>query len=125
MKIDTLSTEDHLVMREVSLDLKKGDVIAFWSDMDLVYEGEVEVRMRVRVLKDEEDLTLLEIDPMEKSVTVGEVKTSRGGHTEWSFTGRNQEWTAPEDGTYVFKAILTASESPGLVINKAELVLKQ
>lgn len=125
MQIDSLSTEEHMVMREVALPLKKGGEIAFWSDMDLEYDGEVELRMRVRVLKDGTDLELLEIDPLAMNVTVGETRTSMGGHTDWSFTGRNHVWMVPEDGTYVFKAILTASENPSLIINKAGLVLKQ
>lgn len=125
MQIDSLSTEEHLVMREVSLPLKKGEEIAFWSDMDLEYYGEVELRMRVRVLKDDTDLELLEIDPLAMNVTVGETRTSMGEHTNWSFSGKNHVWKVPEDGTYVFKAILTASENPSLIINKAGLLLKQ
>ena len=125
LSIDSLSTPDRLVMREASLPLKQGETVAFWSHMDLAYDGEVPLRFRVRVLRGDSDLTLLEIDPMVKNITTGETKTSVGDHTEWSFTGKNQEWTVPQDATYTFKAILTAEESPGLKINKAELLLKQ
>jgi len=125
LPIDTLSTPDHLVMREAMLDLKKGDVIALWSHMGLAYDGDAALRMRVRVVKNDADLQLFELDPMEKNVTVGETRTELNGHTEWSFTGKNAEYTVPEDGAYTFKAILTAEENPSLVIRKAELVLKQ
>jgi hypothetical protein len=125
LPIDTLSTPDHLVMREATLNLKKGDVLALWSHMDLAYDREAALRMRVRVVKDDADLQLLELDPMEKNVTIGETKTEINSHTEWRFTGKNGEYTVPEDGAYTFKAILTAEENPSLVIRKAELVLKQ
>ena len=125
LSIDTLSTPETLVMREATLDLKKDDVIALWSHVDIAYDGTAALRMRVRVVKDDADLQLFELDPMEKNVTIGEAKTELNGHTEWSFTGRNGEYPVPEDGAYTFKAILTAEENPSLVIRKAELVLKQ
>lgn len=125
LSIDTLSTPDVLVMREATLNLKKDDRIALWSHLDMAYDGMAALTMRVRVVKDDADLQLFELDPTEKNVTVGETKTELNGHTEWSFTGKNAEYTAPEDGAYTFKAILTAEENPSLVIRKAELVLKQ
>ena len=125
LTIDTLSTPDRFVMREATLELKKDDVIGLWSHLDLAYDGAAALRMRVRVVKDDNDLQLLELDPMEKNVTVGETKTELNGRTEWSFTGKNAEYTAPEDGAYTFKAIVTAEENPSLVVRKAELVLKQ
>ncbi len=125
LAIDTLSTPDRLVMRESMLNLQKDDVIALWSHLDMAYDGAAALTMRVRVVKDDADLQLFELDPMEKNVTIGETKTEINGHTEWSFTGKNGEYTVPEDGAYTFKAILTAEEHPSLVVRKAELVLKQ
>ncbi|MBK8500410.1 MAG: hypothetical protein IPL52_16715 [Flavobacteriales bacterium] len=125
LAIDTLSTPDHFVMREATLNLKKGDEIALWSRMDMAYDGQADLRMRVRVVKDDADLQLFELDPTEKNVTVSETRTEFNGRTEWSFTGKNAEYTVPEDGAYTFKAILTAEENPSLRIRKAELLLKQ
>ena len=67
----------------------------------------------------------MEIDPMEKNITLGETKISVNGKVDWSFTGRNTSLTFDEDGEYTFKAILVASNNPTLKINQAELVLKQ
>ena len=125
LSIDSLSTPELLDMAEATVALQQGDVVAFWSDMDVAYDGEPELRFRVRILRGDTDLTLLEIDPMEMNVTMGENKTTVGEHTEWSFTGRNQEWTSPANGSYTFKAILTAAEGSVVRINKADLVLKQ
>lgn len=125
MTIDSLSTPDHLVMGEATLPLKKQEEIAFWSHMSLAYDGEVDLRFRVRVLRGDSDLTLLEIDPLEKNITMGETRTDLNGHVEWTFTGKNHTWVVPDDATYTFKAILTEESNPGLRINKAELLLKK
>lgn len=125
LTIDSLSSPDHLVMGEATLPLKQGGAVSFWSHMDMAYDGEAALLFRVRVLRGDSDLTLLEIDPTEKNITVGETRTDIGGHTTWSFTGKNHEWTVPDDATYTFKAILTADENSSLKINKAELLLKQ
>lgn len=125
VSIDTLSTPDHLVMGEATLNLKKDDQVALWSHLDMAYDGQADLRMRVRVVKDDADLQLFELDPTKKNVTVGETKTELNGHTEWSFTGKNAVYAVPEDGAYTFKAILTAEENASLVVRKAALVLKQ
>lgn len=125
MAVDSLSTPDHLVMGQATLPLKQGEEIAFWSHMDLGYDGDAALRFRVRVLRGDSDLTLLEIDPLRSNITTGETKSTIGDHTQWSFTGKNHVWTVPEDATYTFKAILTAEENSSLRINKAELLLKQ
>ncbi|MEO1053488.1 MAG: hypothetical protein AAFX87_22830 [Bacteroidota bacterium] len=125
LPINGVSSPDSLIMKETSLNLKKGDEIAFWSEMDMAYEGDVGLRFRVEVLKDGEAHGGLEIDPTEKNITAGEVKTSLMGKTNWRFTGRNTSVDIDEDGNYTFKAILVASENPSLVIEKAELVIKK
>lgn len=125
LTIDSVSTDAHIVDREAMLSLKKGDKIALWSHMDLSYDGNVELRFRVRMLKDGTEMPMMDVDPFDRSVTVFETKSEMGGHTNWSFTGKNKVVDIAEDGTYTFKAILIASESPGLQIRKAELLLKQ
>ena len=126
LTVDTISTEARLVEREVSLPLKKDDEIAIWSHMDLAYDGDAVLRFKVRIVQpDSTELPMLELDPMEKNITVGEVKSDLGGHTEWSFTGKNHEVKIPADGTYTFKTILVAQDNASLQVKKAELILKK
>ena len=126
LPINEISTDDNnLILKETSIDLKKDDEIAIWSDMDIEYEGDVALRFRIEVLKNGEKLGGLEIDPTNKNITIGEIKTSIMGKTDWSFQGKNSEIKIEDDGNYTFKAILVASENPSLVINKAEVVLKK
>lgn len=125
LPINVVSSKDSTIIKEVTLDLKKNDEIVFWSEMDIEYEGDVEMRFRVQAIRDTVIIGQLEIDPTEKNVTLGESKLSLMGKTSWSFTGRNTQITIENDGKYVFKALLAASDNPTLKINKAELVIKK
>ncbi|UOQ70755.1 hypothetical protein [Hymenobacter cellulosilyticus] len=125
LPVNTISTPGQEVVKEAALQLQKGDEVALWSDMDLAYEGEAPVRFQVQVLQNGQPYQQLELDPTEKNVTVGEVKTSVNGKTNWSFSGKNGSLTIPATGTYTFKARLVAAPNPTLKITKAELVLKK
>ena len=123
--INTISSVENPVVVERSLDLKKGEEIAFWSEMDMEYKGTVDLRFRVDVVKDGAEYDQLEINPLEKNITIGEVKTEIMGDTDWSFEGKNGEIEIQEDGAYVFKAWFEASDNPSLNLKQAELILRK
>ena len=123
--INEASSENNLIAKEATLDLKKGDEIVFWSEMDIEYEGNVEFQFRVQITKDGQAYGGLEIDPLEKNVTLSEMKTTIANKTNWSFTGRNTKIEIEQDGRYGFKAALMTSENPTLKIEKAELIIKK
>ncbi|QJX48527.1 hypothetical protein HMJ29_17030 [Hymenobacter taeanensis] len=125
LPINAISTQGHEVVREVSVQLKKDENIAVWSDMDMAYEGEAPVQFQVEMLKDGKAFNQLAIDPTDKNITIGEVKTSINGKTNWRFSGKNAAFTVPENATYLFRARLVAADNPSLKIEKAELVLKK
>lgn len=125
LQINQLSSEGNLVVKETTLDLKKDDEIAIWSDMDIEYEGDVDLRFRVEILKNGEKMGGFEIDPTKKNITTGEVKTTLMDKTSWSFSGKNSEITIEEDAQYTFKGILVASENPSLKVTKAEVFFRK
>ncbi len=125
LKINELSPENSLVIKEATLDFKKGDEIGIWSDIDIEYEDDIVLRFRIGVSKDGEQHGRFEIDPTEKSITTGELKTSIMGKTNWRFMGKNTKIEIEEDGEYTFKGLLVASDNPSLKITKAEIVLKK
>lgn len=125
LQINQLSTEENLVIKETTMDLKKDDEIGIWSDMDIEYEGDVALRFRVEVWKDGEQIGTFEIDPTDKNITMGEVKTTVMGKTEWSFSGKNSEYKIEADGKYTFKGILVSSENSSLKVTKAEVFFKK
>jgi len=123
--INQVSTPEKILTKQIRVDLKKGDEIAFWSEMDMEYEGQVGLRFRVKILHDGKEYTSLEIDPANKNITIGEFKSTIKDKTKWRFKGRNTKIRIKEDGTYTFVSQLIASENSTLKINKAELVLKK
>lgn len=124
--VNQISVNDsNLIIKETSLALKKGDEIGIWSDMDVEYEGDVYLRFKLEIWKNGAKLGGLEIDPMEKNITIGEVKTTLMDKTNWSFTGKNTEITIEEDANYTFKAILVAVSNTTLIVKKAEIILKK
>jgi hypothetical protein len=126
LSINKLSTSDNnLYMQEAKLNLKKGETISFWSDMDMEYTGDVELRFKVEILKNETSIGILEINPTEKNITLGEVKTTIMDKTTWRFQGKNSQIEIEEDAAYRFKAILVGNNNSSLVLSKAELVLKK
>ena len=126
MPINHVSTnDDNLIIQELSLDLEEGEDISIWSDMDIAYEGEVSLRFRIDVLKVGETIANLTLDPTDKNITIGEVKKSIMGKTDWRFSGKNSVFEIEESGRYTFKGILIASDNQSLEVNKAEVVLKK
>ena len=125
LAINQVSSSENLVSQEATVSLEAGDQIVFWSDMDMEYTGDVEIRFRISIKKGEDPYGNLEIDPTEKDLTMGETKTTLNGKTSWSFSGQNAVFNVHEDGSYTFQAILVASENTSLAIKKAELVLKK
>jgi hypothetical protein len=125
LPINQVSSEDNLIKKEASVILEAGDEIAFWFEMDMEYEGDVTILFRISISKDGKDLGSMDVDPRKKDMTMGEVKTSLGDKTTWSFSGRGAILPITENGNYKFEAILLASDNPSLIIKKAELVLKK
>ncbi|MCF1190172.1 hypothetical protein LRR18_01145 [Mangrovimonas sp. AS39] len=126
LPINKVSTsEENYFEKETSLNLKKGDKIAFWSEMDFEYSGEESFLFRFRVYKNDEPFAILEFDPTNKNITIGEIKSTIGNKTKWSFTGKNKELKIKEDGKYTFKGILKTTKNPSLIVNKAIVVIKK
>jgi hypothetical protein len=123
--VNAVSTNNNIILKEVTLDLKKGDEIIFWSDMDLEYEGDVDLRFRIQFMKDGKEFGGLEIDPLKKNLTIGETKLTLQNKTTWRFTGRNTKVQIEDDAKYTFKALLASSDNPTLKINKAEIIIKK
>ncbi len=119
-----VSTDFDTVMGVATLALHKNDKVTVWSDMDMEYDGDLGMAFRIRLLRDTSIVQEFRVDPREKNVTVGEVKTSFGNHTSWRFTGKNTSITIPEDGNYTVQAILVCSDPAVLTVRKAEVVLK-
>ncbi|MGR7814316.1 hypothetical protein [Lacinutrix undariae] len=126
LSINQASTDStNTITRTTTLHLKKGETIAFWSQMDFKYTNNVNLNFKVNVLKDKKPYTQLDINPIKKNITINEVKKVVNNNVTWRFKGKNTTLQIIEDGTYTFNAYVLASKNPTLQITKAELILKK
>lgn len=126
LPINKISTdEDNLIIKETTIDLKKGEKIDFWSEIDLESEGELALEFRVRMFKEGEELEMFEVFPFQGNITMNEKKVQMNNKTTWSFSKKNISKTIKEDGKYTFAAILVSNNNEKLKLNKAELVIRK
>ena len=119
------TSNKELIIKEATLDLKKGDAISFWTEMDMEYEDDVAMVYTVEIWKDTVKQGGFKLNAMETNPTLYEVKTSFGNKTSWSYTGKMERLGIESDGKYTFKAVINSSDNPTLVLKKAELILKK
>jgi hypothetical protein len=119
-----VSTPEKLTYQRTKLTLAKGEKIQFWADMDIAYDGPLELEFFVQLPK-ALGIPSQRLDPLHTSLTVGEVKTVVGEHTTRSFSGRMGSFEAPATGEYDFGTLLLSSGNPTLQIKKADLVFKK
>lgn len=124
LPITELSNEE-LKFKEASLDLVKGDEIGCWTDMDIEFEGELELSYGIEVYRDGEMLNVYQMDAFSPNITLMESKVQVGNSVDWSYLGKIGSIAIEEDGNYTFKAVLQSSYYPTLKIERADLVLKK
>ncbi len=111
--------------KKMELSLKQGEILRFWADMDLEYDGSVDMIYSIRLVKGNDTLVVPDLNPFEKKITVGEVKTTVMGKTKWRFSGQMHTIDIKEGGTYTLLAAFSSSLNNSLKLNKADLVLKK
>lgn len=89
------------------------------------YEGSLGLEYQLLVIKDADTLNFFKLDPEDKDITMGEVKTQFRGNTSWRFSGRIGQFTIDEEGSYTFSSLLISSPNESLELSKADLVLKK
>lgn len=125
IKVESISTEENYDWKTIELDLKAGDKIHLWSEMDMDYEGELTLLYQIQIIKKSDTLGYIKFNPMEKDITLGEIKTSIGNKTSWKFTGHADFWNVKEEGHYFLRAVLVSNANESLKLNKSEIVLKK
>ena len=125
VSIDQLSTEGNIQSKSITLDLKNGDKLSYWADMNIEFEGELALEFQVRLTFNEKQLGARSFNPFDRDITMGEVKSTLLNKTTWRFSGRMKHFTIPEDGKYTFEVILLSNGNETFKMNKADLVFKK
>jgi hypothetical protein len=119
-----VATPEKMVYQRTKLKLTKGEKIQLWADLDIAYDGPLELEFFVQLPK-AMAIPSLRLDPLNTSLTVGEVKTVVNQHTTRSFTGRMATFEAPATAEYDFGTLFLSSNNPTLQVKKAALVFKK
>lgn len=119
-----MSHPGDLVPKYSFVQMKKGDKIAIWSDMDFNYIGVLKMTVILELYLQDTLHETIELSPLERNMVLDEVKEKQGSRTNWKFLSKNKEVTIKEDGNYKCIAYLKTSNG-SFNENKAEIVLKR
>lgn len=119
-----VATPEKMAYQTTKLKLTKGEKIQLWADMNIAYDGPLELEFFMQLPK-ALGLPSQRLDALHTNLTVGEVKTVVNEHTTRSFSGRMGSFEAPATAEYNFGTLLISSNNPTLQIKKADLVFKK
>jgi len=130
----TTSSEELKIYKSKTININSGDKLYFWSELDMEYEGNLNLYFQVEIVNDKgENLLLIEMDALDIDTRVLCVETTLDNKTNYSCTGRIHNFTSPEDmdfiefedsGMYSFNVIMFANSYDKLDITKSKLILK-
>lgn len=126
LPINKVSLSDTMqIVKSISLQLKKNDVIGIWVDMDIEFNNDLGLEFLVEVFKDSIYQGDFRINPFDTHATFHESEIKWMGKTKWSCEGRTGHCDITSDANYIFKGWLFSSKNPTLIIRKAEVILKK
>jgi len=125
IEIDQLSTAENIQPKYVEFELNKGDVLNYWTELDIEFDGNLLLEYQVELVLGEKSMGVISLNPFEKDITIGELKTSIMNKTKWRFSGRMANFDISESGNYKFNAILMSNGNESLRVNRAALVFKK
>jgi len=131
----TTSSEELKVYKSKTIKIDSGDKIYFWSELDMEYEGNLNLSFQVQIVNDKgENLMLIEMDALDIDTRVMCVETTLNSKTNYSCTGRIHNFISPENmdflefedsGEYSFNVIMLANSYEKIDIKKSKLILKK
>lgn len=119
------STSQNPEWKSITLDLKKDEMLWFWTDMDVEYDEDLVIEYAVQTIRGKDTLGYIKLEPFKKNVTLNEEKTTLIGHTNWHFNGQMDALKVKETGTYIFRVVLIAEPNTSIKLKRGDLVLKK
>jgi len=117
---------------KADLDLNQGEIIEFWTEMDMEYSGKFDLRYLVKVIHNNRIIGKYEIDPLKpqrRKIISNKTGIINDGKTrEKCFCQYYSYEVMGGPGKYIFEVALAGTpKAKGgyLSINSAELILKK
>jgi len=125
ISVNKISDENSPEIKTLDYTFAAGEEYSFWGDMDMEFDGNVELIFIVNILKDGEQITTLQLNPEEANVTMNSKEFVVNQHTKKSFQGKMYSFPVTEGGNYTIETyLLETSGNSSLELRKAELVIK-
>lgn len=125
LQVDTVSTEDHLISRSAMVDLRKGDELGLWAQMDLSYDVEPRLYFQVQLLLDTVLVHEVLASPFAAHSFVRVKETNVDGRLYRSFMARCGGLDITADGTYRINTRLVCLSDLPIDVRKATLILRK
>lgn len=116
-------SQDELDFKEITVQIQDGEVVEFWTAIDIEYENALDFYFGVEVWLEDEGQAVFQMDALKTNPTMKAVSTSFGNKTSTSHTGKMNFVTIEKGGEYTFKVWLNTSMNPILTVHQAELIL--
>jgi hypothetical protein len=113
---------------ETQVTLKAESEVRFWTDLEIEYQGKVAINYQIELLQDGAVVAAATCNPLGNiDVKLKWVETNLNDSHSRSGSGRMQcSAKVPKTGPTTVKASLSfGSRPPGLILKRADLVLKQ
>jgi len=125
IKVTEPSTTENLKIESADVELKAGDDISFWAQMDMRYKKPAKMEFEVHIIKDGENIEKLYLNPLETNITMNAKEVTINNNTKQSFTGKMSSYLITKDGNYTIKTAFFTSENIQLQLLQADLIIKK
>lgn len=125
--ISKISSDEEIYVESLSIDMKAGEELSLWTDLDIEYSGNLELEYQLIVVIDEEDtLDMIRFDAFENDASINKRTVTVNNETTYSIMGRLGPFQAEKDASYEFNVILIANQNADdFTLTKGDLVFKK
>ena len=121
LKMREFSTHELKPTESREINLKKGDILEFWVDLDVEYSGELYMEHTIQVEKDGKKLGGFKMTTLEPLSKTRSIKTQYEGKYKQKFYGYLNFFEIHETGKYKFIAVMNRNDTSPIELGKADI----
>jgi len=125
IKLTEPSTKENLKIESTNIELKAGDEISFWAQMDMKYKKPANMEYEIHLLHNDKEIDVLYLNPLETNITLNAKEFTINNSTKQSFTGKMGSYIIRDDGNYTVQTALLTSANIQLELKQADLIIKK
>lgn len=111
---------------EILLDIKKGKRITFWTDVNVEFEGNLDIVYNLDIIIGDSIYTFGLTPMKDLSIEMKEIKLTLGNKTKWSYIAKMYgNFDSKVSGKLKLKAVLASNPNNNARIKMADIVFKE